>query len=477
MNSFPESNVISDLFTKKFGHEADTSHMLKQSGSDRIYMRLSDSHGNSAIASYGNNLKENNSFLSLAEAFKSEGILVPEIYGVSDSGFSYLQEDLGDQSLFSLINSDISDSLLEKVIKQLIKVQTMDRKKWSALTFASDFSRRQIHWDLNYFKYCFMLPSTSFYNEEKLEDDFNHLESNLLNTPHSLWGFMYRDFQSRNIMVKGLNPYFIDFQGGRYGPLIYDIISFLYQAKARFSTDFRNKWLNLYSELLAEKRQISPEIIKSFIPDFIIFRLLQVLGAYGFRGLMQHKAHFLQSIPYALCNFTEIIDSGYLDQYPELKRIINELTDKPEFKIRKESAGLQVEIFSFSYKKGYPVDFSGNGGGFMFDCRALHNPGRYDEYKSLTGLDTPVINFLEEKGEVRPFLESLWHITDKAVRKYIKRGFTNLQIGFGCTGGQHRSVYCAEMTGKHIADLFPDVKITVSHREQNIIHSPETTVK
>ena len=277
---------------------------------------------------------------------------------------------------------------------------------------------------------------------------------------------MFRDFQSRNVMVCDGKPYFIDFQGGRRGPGIYDAVSFLWQAKAGFSDDFRSKMLDYYFEmrhvLAGENRDYVRE--RKLTYDFALFRTLQVLGAYGLRGLVERKAHFIESIPPALRNLRSLLSSGAADDYPELKRICNEICNDARFK-ENESGALHIKVFSFSYKKGYPADYTGNGGGFMFDCRGMHNPGRYQEYKSLTGRDRAVIDFLEERGEVQEFVRKAVDIVSPSVETYIRRGFSNLQIGFGCTGGQHRSVYCAEHVATILADKYPEATVTLIHRE------------
>lgn len=275
-------------------------------------------------------------------------------------------------------------------------------------------------------------------------------------------------------MVYESKPYFIDFQGGRPGPVIYDAISFLWQAKAGFSDDFRQEMLEHYFEELSRLtscRRNEQEEHQS-VNRFALFRTLQVLGAYGLRGLVERKAHFIESIPAALENLKILIENGAVDRYPELKRVCSCVCTDKRF-AKKTEDGLRVTVFSFSYKKGYPADFTGNGGGFMFDCRGMHNPGRYAEYKSLTGRDKPVIDFLEERGEVQQFVENAVGMVSPSIETYLRRGFSNLQIGFGCTGGQHRSVYCAERTAQVIAEKFPSAHIVLIHREQGL----ETTLQ
>ncbi|MDE5758196.1 MAG: phosphotransferase, partial [Allobaculum sp.] len=301
-----------------------------------------------------------------------------------------------------------------------------------------------------------------------LEDDFEKLAERLLAIPPAFQGFMMRDCQSRNVMITDGGPIFIDFQGGRKGPALYDAVSFLWQARAVFSDDFRKEMLYFYCEYFCEGDRRKMNEMLSCLDDVVLFRTLQVLGAYGFRGLVQRKVHFLISIPMALGNLRVLMENGALDEYPQLKRCALNLIGLDKNEVSHDCGFLTVEIFSFSYKKGYPEDLSGNGGGFMFDCRALHNPGRYERYRALTGKDMPVIDFLEAQGEVLPFLKNAWSLTAPAVERYLSRGFTRLQIGFGCTGGQHRSVYCAERTAEHIKEVFPEVKVQLIHREQSV---------
>jgi hypothetical protein len=269
-------------------------------------------------------------------------------------------------------------------------------------------------------------------------------------------------------------PYWIDFQGGRKGVCLYDAVSFLYQAKAGFSADFRRDMMDVYVAEYSRVTGSDKAEIKKAIPSILLLRTLQVLGAYGFRGLFERKAHFVESIPGALANLHDLIDSSALNSLPELKRLALVMVEDSRFKLR-VSTGLEVTVFSFSYKKGYPDDFSGNGGGFMFDCRGMHNPGRYDEYKPLTGRDEPVKKFLEQCGEIQPFLHSAWEMIDPSVACYIRRGFTSLQIGFGCTGGRHRSVYSAEATARHIKCKFPEAIVRLVHREQDITEIIESS--
>lgn len=436
--------------------------VLPQAGGDRQYFRLSgqDRH---CIATFDPDDREARCFLSLARIFNKSGCAVPEILAVSDDCRFYLQEDLGDVSLFSKLKDADVETLVMSTLERLVKLQQTDISMWSSCVDSTPFCKRQVMWDLNYFKYEFLKPSGVVFDENLLEDDFERLANKLTSIPSRFWGFMMRDCQSRNVMISD-GPKFIDFQGGRFGPCLYDAVSLLWQARAGFSPEFRDEMLQCYANLFCGDPETAEDMLSSK-NDIVLFRTLQVLGAYGFRGLVQHRAHFILSIPGAIENVGDLVNFGALDEFPELKRVCQSLAEDPLYRRRSETGKLRIEIFSFSYKKGYPQNMSGNGGGFMFDCRAMHNPGRYMEYKSLTGMDAPVIRFLEDRGEVQSFLQGAWSLTDPAIERYISRGFTNLQIGFGCTGGQHRSVYCAEATARHIRDLFPEAQVCLVHRE------------
>jgi hypothetical protein len=288
--------------------------------------------------------------------------------------------------------------------------------------------------------------------------------------------FLYRDFQARNVMLDAEgNPCFIDFQGGRKGPLEYDVASFLWQASAHYSTNLRNELIEVYLDALSEYIEVDKVLFHKRLRLFVLFRTLQVLGAYGFRGYFERKKHFLESIPSAIENLSALLAGGVCD-YPYLHSVLQQLVSLPSLQPKKtaisildkdEKKELVVRVFSFSYKKGIPEDISGNGGGYVFDCRSTHNPGRYEPYKKLTGLDESVIQFLEDDGEILTFLESVYQLADVHVARYLERGFTDLMFSFGCTGGQHRSVYSAQHLAEHLHAKF-GVKVCLCHREQGI---------
>ena len=319
-------------------------------------------------------------------------------------------------------------------------------------------------WDLNYFKYCFLKATGLEFQENLLEDDFERMADTLLQIEPQV--FMYRDFQSRNIMIREEKPYFIDFQGGRKGPFYYDVASFLWQAKANYPDSLRQELLDEYLDALRPYHAIDKEQFLTTLRHFVLFRTLQVLGAYGFRGYFEKKAHFIQSVPYAIENLRQLLETDF-PEYPYLCLMLRKLTELPQFASIRNRRKLTVRVMSFSYKKGIPEDPSGNGGGYVFDCRAVHNPGKYEQYKQLTGRDKPVIDFLEQDGEILQFLEHVDALADAHVQRFLERGFTNLSICFGCTGGQHRSVYSAEHVAHHLNEKF-GVRIRLIHREQHI---------
>jgi hypothetical protein len=327
------------------------------------------------------------------------------------------------------------------------------------------FDRKMVMFDLNYFKYCFLKPSGVEFNEVRLQEDFERFADELLKDDSDT--FLYRDFNARNVMVKDGNPYFIDFQGGRRGPIYYDVASFIWQARARYPERLKQKMLESYLESLASYVPVDRAFFEERLRLFRLFRMLQVLGAYGFRGLIEHKAQFVVSISPAMADLRKLLETPFAE-YPYLQEVLEKMASLERFAGSCDDGKLEVKVYSFSFKKGIPQDMSGNGGGYVFDCRSIHNPGRYEPYKKLTGRDEPVIRFLEDDGEIIGFLEHVYGVVDPHVETYSRRGFTSLMVSFGCTGGQHRSVYCAEHLARHLAEKYPDVRVRLIHREQNI---------
>ncbi len=463
---------LATLYQAYTGTAPDKVTELPASGSNRRYFRLEGSP--TLIGVVGTCLEENEAFLYMADHFLKHNIPVPRVVAVADDRMSYLQEDLGDTLLFGAIEkgrltrsfSTDERRLLADTIRLLPDIQFMGAvgMDFSKCYPAAEFDTRSIMWDLNYFKYCFLKATGLEFSEDRLEDDFQALAEVLMRSKSST--FMYRDFQSRNVMIKDGQPWFIDFQGGRKGPYFYDVASFLWQAKANFPDGLRHELIKEYIDALKKYKPVDEEYFLEQLRHFVLFRTLQVLGAYGYRGYFEKKPHFLQSVPFALANLRAILDKPFVE-YPYLDSMLRQLVDMKQFSDELQKRTLTVKVMSFAYKKGIPNDTSGNGGGFVFDCRAVNNPGKYERYKPFTGLDKEVIKFLEDDGEITTFLDHCRALVDASVRRYIDRGFSNLMVCFGCTGGQHRSVYCAQHMAEHIHSLF-NVKVELFHREQNI---------
>ena len=466
---------------------------MKQQGSNRIYTRETDETGKTIIRVVGTNRDENRAFIYMSRHFSQLGLPVPKVLWVSEDEMSYTQEDLGDTLLFDAIKhgretgnfNETERTLLERTLRALAHIQIEGARDfdWSKCFPIPAMDERSIRWDLNYFKYCFLKGTKIEFSEPRLEDDFDTLTAKILSPlrgePERGW-FLYRDFQSRNVMIKDGKPYFIDFQGGRKGPTQYDVASFLWQAKANIPASLREELIDAYLDEL-EKIEISThhspitnrDSWKESLKHFVLLRTLQVLGAYGYRGYFERKPHFLESIPNALINLEEIFTQNpeLQQEYPTLfllsKYLPRTTVERRSTDGQSQCPALVVTIYSFSFKHGIPADESGNGGGYVFDCRSTHNPGKYDEYKALTGLDLPVIDFLEKDGEILTFLNSVYALVDHHVERFLERGFDHLQVAFGCTGGQHRSVYCAEHLALHLKEKY-NIHIHLIHRERAI---------
>jgi aminoglycoside/choline kinase family phosphotransferase len=443
---------------------------LPSSGSNRVYYRLTFENETTLLAAYNPDVSENIAWYSFSVHFKNKGFRVPEIYARDESYQYFLLEDLGDTNLFDLLIDGIDDkikSIYKQVIKDLVRFQVegIDGLDLDVAFPVAEFDRKSVIWDLNYFKYYFIKPHELTFNESRLEEDFQQFADQLLEADSDY--FMYRDFQSRNIMLSGGQPWYIDFQGGRKGPLQYDLVSLLYQAKANLPQYLKKE---LYGFYLLELENVLPgSSIKfaEYYDFFAYFRLMQVLGAYGFRGLIQRKGHFLTSIPFAINNLKQLVkDSNLKKDFPELGQIFDQIIGLGQYGLLpKKEKKLTVTINSFSYiKRGYPIDNTENGGGFAFDCRALPNPGRIAELRNFTGLEKPVIDYLKARPEVEQFLEHASKLVEQSIENYLERGFTNLQINFGCTGGKHRSVYSTEWLYKKLQDKYADrLELRKSH--------------
>lgn len=460
------------LYRTYTGTEAQDITELPSSGSNRRYFRLTGTP--TLIGVSGTSSEENKAFIYMASHFRKKGLPVPQVHIWSENQSFYLQEDLGDTLLFHAIEkgrrSSVFDeeerTLLHKTITLLPSIQFAgaDGFDFSRCYPQPEFNQRSILWDLNYFKYCFLKATGMEFQEDCLENDFQKMSDVLLRNSSAT--FMYRDFQSRNVMVKNGEPWLIDFQGGRKGPFYYDVASFLWQAKAKYPEDLRNELLNDYIQALRKYIPVDENYFFSQLRHFVLFRTLQVLGAYGFRGYFEKKPHFIQSVPFAIDNLRQLLRTDY-PEYPYLCSVLRQLTNLKQFSDDMQKRTLEAKIVSFAYKKGIPNDPTGNGGGFVFDCRAINNPGKYERYNHFTGLDEPVIRFLEDDGEITHFLEHAYTLVDASVKRYLDRGFTNLMVCFGCTGGQHRSVYSAQHLAEHLNAQF-GIKVHLVHREQNI---------
>lgn len=521
------------------GQEPANIEELAVGGSNRKYYRFtarpssattdhsSLSIPQSVIGVIGTSRDENHAFVYLCRHFTKRQLPVPRLLAVSNDELRYLQTDLGTVSLFDAIRGGREaggrytlkeQELLKRTIRQLPNIQMRGARglDFSQCYPQAEFDTNSVLFDLNYFKYCFLKATELDFHELKLEADF-HLMAKDLTAAGDEQCFLYRDFQARNIMLISPNPseggvqssspsgrvgevpYFIDFQGGRKGPYYYDLASFLWQASAKYPHKLRRELVyEYYNELKNYTEVPTPHHFVERLSLFVLFRILQVLGAYGFRGYYERKKHFIDSIPPAIQNLRELL-SDVNFPYPYLTSLLQQLCDLPQFLPQGVTASradgykvtdknpykphpqdgpatfskydaqgpLVVKVFSFSYRKGIPEDESGNGGGYVFDCRSTHNPGRYEPYKQLTGLDEPVIRFLEDDGEILTFLESVYKLADAHVRRYIQRGFTSLMFSFGCTGGQHRSVYSAQHLAEHLHAKF-GIEVRICHREQNI---------
>ena len=472
--------LLESLFIEKLGFEVLRFQPIKNSGSERMYFRVF-THHNSFIASYNNNVAENRAFFHIADSFDQAGIPKPKLLAVSNCEKACIQEDLGDESLFDRIMLHRQDEHFTEIIRPLfhqaldilVELQIeVDKTVDYGLCWPSGFfDQRSILSDLHYFYYYFVKQQPNLeINEYKLLAELEALSLQIATIPLNC--FIYRDFQSRNLMIKNNQLYCIDFQGGRKGNFAYDVVSFLYQVKAGLPAGFKEEMIDYYSRKLNFKGFNTSEF-RQHLSAFIYLRLFQVLGAYGFRGIIQRKQHFLESIPFALRQLeNHLLENPLPLELPALESLLRQLAKSNENQSSKRIQAekkLKIKISSFSYiKGGIPVDGSGNGGGFVFDCRILPNPGREEKFRNQTGLDQEVIDYLKAKPEVNEFLSNVQLIVKQGVENYLYRGFTDLMVSFGCTGGQHRSVYCASMLTEWLKGNFDELNIETEHIEQGI---------
>lgn len=486
MLTFEEINKTIVNLIENIDEKALEINAMPSSGSSRRYFRIKTGK-RSLIGAYNQNIEENDAFFSFTKHFSKCGLPVPEILAISDSKEIYIQTDLGDDTLFNHVENCLKNGkydeetieLYKKSLDKLIDFQIIGHKglDYSKAFPTADFDEMSIMDDLNYFKYCFLKEHEEIsFNETRLDADFQRLAKYILEAPSDF--FMYRDFQSRNIMIVDNEPYFIDYQGGRKGPLQYDVVSLLYQVKAKMPQKLRDELIDYYKVKLnviprcARHDNGIVDCFDKYFNAFVLLRLLQVLGAYGFRGLIQKKLHFMQSIPYAIREIMNACVNWSLPfELPELQSVIKHfdvLLDKYE---NIETERLTITVNSFSYKNGgVPYDKSGNGGGFVFDCRALPNPGRYIEFKQKTGEDNEVQEFMDDKPDTHYFMQNVQLLVFQSIDNYLERGFKNLQINFGCTGGQHRSVFFAQKVGEMIRENYPMVNVEINHLAQHKSH-------
>ena len=468
-------DLLKHLFEQHFHSPAERIQPVQGQlgGSGRKIIRLV-AGDISAIGILYDVREENAAFLEFSRHFRMHGLPVPEIYAEDLDHGAYLEEDLGNTSLFEFLSQQrageqIGSAAVEayrKVIATLPRFQIEAGRdlNYKVCYPRGSFDRQSISWDLNYFKYYFLRLAGIPFSEQALEDDFRSLTKFLLSAGRDY--FLYRDFQSRNIMLRGGQPFFLDYQGGRKGALQYDVASLLYDAKADLPPELRQQLLDHYLDTLAGFVDLKREAFMQHYYAYVYIRIMQALGAYGFRGFYERKVHFLQSVPYALKNLRWLLHNVTLPiALPTLTAAFHSMLASEKLQgLASDADNLVVRIFSFSFHRGLPKDESGNGGGFIFDGRSLPNPGREERFKRLSGRDGPVIDYLNQQESVHQFLASVMSLVDASVNNYQRRGFKNLMVSFGCTGGQHRSVYLAEQVAKRLEGR-NGVEVVLRHRE------------
>jgi aminoglycoside/choline kinase family phosphotransferase len=471
--------VLKRLFEQHFESKAEDARPLQGQlgGSGRVIVRLTGG-GFSAVGVLYSVREENAAFLEFSRHFRRHGLPVPEIYGEDLEQGAYLEEDLGDTTLFEYLSKNRTGESVDapaveayrKVVAVLPRFQVVAGRdlNYKVCYPRASFDRQSIAWDLNYFKYYFLRLAGVPFNEQALENDFSRLTKLLLAAEHDF--FLYRDFQSRNVMLRGGEPFFLDYQGGRKGALQYDIASLLFDGKADLPPALRQELLDYYLDCLAGYLDLKHDAFQSSFMEhyyaYVFVRIMQALGAYGFRGFYERKTHFLESVPYALKNLRWLAHNATLPiALPALMEAFNGMLGSEKLlALSSPESGLTVRVYSFSFHRQMPVDEEGHGGGFVFDGRGLPNPGREQRFRQLTGKDAPVIEFLEQQESARHFLRNAEEMVDATVASYQKRGFSSLMVSFGCTGGQHRSVYLAEQLAQHLRAR-KGVQVVVRHIE------------
>lgn len=470
--------ALKRLFVEHYGCRPEAIVELRADGSNRTYYRLLCGSV-SAIGAVGPDAEENRAFLSFSRAFRGIGLNVPAIFGEDAAAGAWLEEDLGNTTLFDALVEAREDcpadpfpqaivAAYRRVVEELPRFQVDGGRiiDYSVAYPREAFDRQSILWDLNYFKYHFLKLAHVPFNEGRLEDDFGRLAGFLLQADTS--HFLYRDFQSRNVMLRQGEPWFIDYQGGRRGALHYDIASLLFDAKAAVPDPVREALLEHYLDVLERHVAVDRASFRQVYRGYVLVRIMQAMGAYGYRGFFERKTRFLQSVPYAARNIQGILEQGLPVPLPALEAVFRHIVDAwaSDPHSDPQQPGLTVHVGSFSYKQGLPQDSGGHGGGFVFDCRALPNPGTRPEYAELTGRDAPVADYLGASAEVTFYWQHVRALIDAQVRQYLARRFTSLSVWFGCTGGQHRSVFLAERLARHLGQTYSQVNVRLVHREQ-----------
>ena len=491
-------NVLRQLFERHFGQPATAVAPVQGGlgGSGRVIVRLT-SGPHTAIGILNSVREENRAFISFSRHFLKHGLAVPQIYAEDATGTAYLEEDLGDTTLYQYLTAhrrgtELAPQVLEayrRVVEELPRFQVEAGRDldYSVCYPRAAFDAQSIHWDLNYFKYYFLKLAGAEFHEQALEEDFARLTARLLSAGQEC--FLYRDFQSRNIMLREGQPFFLDYQGGRRGAPHYDITSLLFDAKADLPSAVREELLGHYLDALSRHMSFDRGQFLADYPAWVLVRILQALGAYGYRGFYERKVHFLQSVPYALRNLRWLWQSsGLATELPALARACAQLTTDEKIAelsgaattttaagetsevvmaqtaLAQADDPLTVIVTSFSFHGGPVADESGHGGGYTFDARGLPNPGREPRFKSLTGRDPEVATYLEQHATVGEFLQHALALVEISVAEYRRRGFQRLMVSFGCTGGQHRSVYLAEQAARRLHER--GVRVELHHREQ-----------
>ena len=472
--------ALVSLYAQTFGRPPAETTRLTADGSQRVYYRLTGAAPapSSVIGAYGPDPDENHAFLSFSRSFRAAGLPVPEIYAAGEGRGIWLEEDLGDTTLFSALaearrqsGGEFPAALLaayERVVELLPRFQVEGGRviDFGVAYPRAAFDRQSMLWDLNYFKYHFLKLAHITFNEQRLENDFHRLIDHLLEADTGY--FLYRDFQSRNIMLRGGEPWFIDYQGGRRGAAQYDVASLLYDAKADLPDAVRGHLLERYVHALERHAGTAPAAFLETYRGYVLIRIMQAMGAYGYRGFFERKPRFLESVPYAARNVAGLLAGGLPVELPELEAVFRRVVEAWADRSTPIGPlpGLTAHVVSFSYRQGPPPDEAGHGGGFVFDCRALPNPGRRSEFAHLSGRDPAVAAFLEAASETRQFWGHVAALVDAHIANFRDRQFSDLTVAFGCTGGQHRSVYFAERLARHLRERHPDVSVDVRHAAQ-----------